>query len=97
MTALSRMLNCQFHALNKCFEIACTKTFGQTGLDKNNIFQATFVYCKMIKALKTFGGLEMVDEVHSTGRRCTERVPMVAIISRSSVSLASLVVERPRD
>ena len=66
MTALSRMLNCQFHALNKCFEIACTKTFGQTGLDKNNIFQATFVYCKMIKALKTFGGLEMVDEVHST-------------------------------
>ena len=65
MTKKSKKINCQFHAHNKGFENACTKTFGKHGIGQCNAFQTAYVYVKMIKTLHETGGNELIDTVHS--------------------------------
>ena len=60
----AKQLNCQFHTLNKCFETGCLKTFGKQGICQVNIFQAIFVYSKLIKTIKEQSGFELVDLIH---------------------------------
>ena len=64
MSKDSKEFNCQFHAQNKGLENACTKTFGKHGIGQCNVFQAAYVYVKMIKQLHEVGGAEIVDTVH---------------------------------
>ena len=64
MSKDSKKLNCQCHALSKAFENACIKTFGKQGIGQNSIFQAGYVYVKMIKTLHEDGGAEIVNTVH---------------------------------
>ena len=64
LSYIAKQLNYQFHALNKCFETGCLKTFGKQGIGQVNIFQTIYVYAKMIKVIKEQFELELVDTIH---------------------------------
>ena len=55
MSEDSKEFNCQFHSHNKSFENSCIKTFGKQGIGQCNVFQAAYVYVKMMKLLHEIG------------------------------------------
>ena len=60
----SKYFNCQCHALSRMLQVPCEKTFGKQGIGHTNIFQAMYVYVKMLKILHEDGGSEMLDVIH---------------------------------
>ena len=64
MSKESKKLNCQCHALSISLKNSCEMTFGKQGIGQCNVFQAVFVYVKMIKILCEDGGAEILDTVH---------------------------------
>ena len=65
MSKESKKINCQLHGLSKGLQNSCENTFGKQGIGQNNIFQAEYVYVKMLKVLHKDGGSEIIDEIHS--------------------------------
>ena len=65
MSDESKYFNYQCHALSRGLQVSCEMTFGKQGIGQTNIFQAIYVYVKMLKVLHEDGGSELLDVIHS--------------------------------
>ncbi len=48
----SKRLSCDMHNFNKAFEIACTDTWGGQGIGHNTVFQASYLFLRIIKHVR---------------------------------------------
>ena len=49
----SRMVNCDMHGIMKPLEIACIETFGKQGIGHRTPFQMVWLFCSILKKVKT--------------------------------------------